>query len=503
MNKATRTALPLLVLVIVWMLPTPEGLTVHAMRFLAIFLAVILALILEPLPNSAVGMIGCVAAGSLQLVPLAEKSIAAMAAAAKAGTVAVMPVMSPANLNSSLGWALSGFVDSTVWLIFVAYMFAMGYEKTGLGRRIALALIKVLGRRALGLGFAAACADLVLAPFVPSNTSRSAGSVYPVIKNIPPMYDSLPDKDPRKIGAYLMWICIAATSVTSSMFYTGLAPNLLALNLIKSAPGVTDQAAVTISWMSWFWCMLPAGVILFLLVPLLTYVIYPPTQKLFAETPAWAAQELKKLGPLTRRETLMAIMALIALLLWIFGDKHLNATMVALLVLCLMILTNIVSWDDVVANKSAWNTLVWFATLVAMASGLARVGFLNWLSAIFATHLVGHSPMIIMFGLLALFYFAHYFFASLTAHTTALMPVLLATGAAAGLDIRLLGMMLAGCLGIMGILTPYGTGPSPVYYNSGYIEKKTFWIFGSVYGFIFFAVYAVFAFYWFPIALKF
>jgi L-tartrate/succinate antiporter len=141
--------------------------------------------------------------------------------------------------------------------------------------------------------------------------------------------------------------------------------------------------------------------------------------------------------------------------------------MVALVVLCLMIVTDVISWEDVVANKSAWNTLAWFATLVAMASGLARVGFLKWLSAIFASYLTGASPFVILFGLLALFYFAHYFFASLTAHTTALMPVLLATGAAAGVDIRLLGMMLAGSLGIMGILTPYGTGPSPVYYNTG------------------------------------
>jgi len=502
MDRKIKIAIPLLALVIIWALPAPEGLTVYAMRFLAIFMAVILALILEPLPNSAVGLIGCVTAGALQLVPLAEKSIAAIADAAKAGTTAVLPTISSANLGASLNWALSGFVDSTVWLIFVAYMFAMGYEKTGLGKRIALVLIKRLGGKSLGLGFATAMADLVLAPFIPSNTARSAGSVYPVVKNIPPMYGSLPDKDPRKIGAYLMWICIATTSVTSSMFYTGLAPNLLALSLVPKTPGITDPSTVAISWMNWFWCMLPIGVILFILVPVLTYMIYPPTQKTFADTPKWAAGELEKLGSITTKEILMAIMALIALLLWIFGDKYLNATMVALVVLCLMVITDVINWDDVISNKSAWNTLAWFATLVAMASGLAKVGFLKWLSAIFAAHLVGSSDFVILLGLLAVFYFSHYFFASLTAHTTALMPILLATGAAAGLDIRLLGMVLAGSLGIMGILTPYGTGPSPVYYNTGYIEKKTFWIFGSVYGFIFFAVYAVFALYWFPSALK-
>jgi L-tartrate/succinate antiporter len=287
------------------------------------------------------------------------------------------------------------------------------------------------------------------------------------------------------------------------MFFTGLAPNLLAVSLIGKAPGV-EAANVTMTWMQWFWCMLPAGAILFILVPLLTYVIYPPSQKHFPETPKWATAELEKLGPTTNKEWMMALMALIALLLWIFGGKIMNATMVALFVLCLMIVLDIINWDDVTSNKSAWNTLTWFATLVAMASGLARVGFLKWLGALFAGYLSGASIAVVLFGLMALFYFSHYFFASLTAHTTALMPVLLATGAAVpGIDMKLLGMMLAGCLGIMGILTPYGTGPSPVYYNTGYINKQTFWAFGSVFGFIFFAVYAVFAMYWFPTALNF
>jgi L-tartrate/succinate antiporter len=480
-----RAIIPIAVAAIVWMLPVPDGLTVNAMRYLGIFLAVILGLILEPLPNSAVGMIGVVLCGTLMLVP---------AAGGKAPTA-----------GQSLGWTLSGFVDGTVWLIFVAYMFAMGYEKTGLGKRIALLLMKSLGGKALGLGFATAIADLVLAPFIPSNTARSAGTVYPVVKNIPPMYGSLPENEPRKIGAYLMWICIATTSVTSSMFFTGLAPNLLALGLIAKAPGAEGLAPI--EWMDWFWCMLPAGVVLFLLVPILTYIIYPPTQKDFGETPKWAARELEKLGAITRKELLMILMATIALVLWIFGKRIFvgfsNATLVALIVLCLMVITDVISWDDVVANKSAWNTLVWFATLVAMASGLARVGFLSWLTQQCAAQLQGYSVMGVMFGLLCLWYFAHYFFASLTAHTTALMPVLLAAGAAVqGMDVRLLGMMFAGCLGIMGILTPYGTGPSPVYYNTGYIEKKTFWIFGSVYGFVFFAVYAIGALYWFPVILK-
>ena len=77
--------------------------------------------------------------------------------------------------RTALSWALSGFSNSTVWLIFGAFMFALGYEKTGLGRRIALLLVRAMGRRTLTLGYAVTIADTLLAPFTESSTySREA-----------------------------------------------------------------------------------------------------------------------------------------------------------------------------------------------------------------------------------------------------------------------------------------------------------------------------------------
>ena len=474
MNTRVKAIIPLVVAAIIWFLPVPEGLTPNAMRYFAVFMGVITALILEPLPGSAVGFIGIATAAALRLVPQANGAAA--------------------TTGSSLSWALSGFVDSTVWLIFVAFMFAMGYEKTGLGRRIALFLMKKMGGNALGLGYAISFADLSLAPFIPSNTARSGGTIYPVVKNIPPMYDSLPDKDRRKIGSYLMWTCLAATCTTSSMFYTAIAPNLLAVSMVaKAAP----QAVI--SWTDWFIAMAPACLLLFMITPLLTYIVYPPTQKSFPEAPKWAASELDKLGPLTMREITMAILAFIALCMWIFGGKIMNATLVAICAMCLMVIFKVVTWDDVISNKAAWNTLSWFATLVAMASGLGRVGFLKWLAGIASGYLAGHSVTTVRLGLLIVFYFSHYFFASLTAHTTAMLPILLATALAVpGIDMRMLALLLSGSLGIMGILTPYGTGPSPIYYNCGYITPKEFWILGSSYGMIYFVVFAGISMFWIP-----
>jgi L-tartrate/succinate antiporter len=362
-------------------------------------------------------------------------------------------------------------------------MFALGYQKTGLGKRIALVLVKAMGRRTLTLGYAIAIADLLLAPFTPSNTARSGGTIYPVIHHLPALYDSRPnDPSARRIGSYVMWVAITATSVTSSMFITSLAPNLLATELARKA------TQVEISWMDWFVAFAPVGVVLFVLTPLLAYWIYPPEVKQGEKIPLWAGEELARLGAVTRRELVLALLVVLALGLWIVGADFINATTVALLVISLMLVARVLAWEDVIGHAAAWNTLVWFATLIALAEGLNRVGFVKWLAQSIAQHLDGFSPLAAMLLLVAVFFFLHYMFASITAHVTAVLPVMLAVGAGIpGIPMPEFAMLLCLTFGIMGIISPYATGPSPVYYGSGYLPARDYWRLGAIFGAIYLA----------------
>ncbi|MCG3720747.1 anion permease, partial [Aliarcobacter butzleri] len=154
MSKQTlKLFVPIIVAIALWFVPAPEGLTQNAWHFLAIFFAVVVGLILEPVPAALVGFAGVSFVAVLGLV---------------------------GNSKESITWALSGFSNSVIWLIFAAFMFALGYKKTGLGKRVSLIMVKYMGKSSLGLGYAVAFSDLVLAPFMPSNTARSGGSVYPV-----------------------------------------------------------------------------------------------------------------------------------------------------------------------------------------------------------------------------------------------------------------------------------------------------------------------------------
>jgi L-tartrate/succinate antiporter len=174
---------------------------------------------------------------------------------------------------------------------------------------------------------------------------------------------------------------------------------------------------------------------------------------------------------------------------------------VAALVISLMVLTGVVSWNDIVSNKQAWNVWVWFATLVTLADGLNRVGFLSWFAKRSAA-LIAHfpiTPMIVM--LLVLFWAVHYCFASATAHTTAVLPVFLAAiVTVSGIPLKPVALLLVYSLGIQGVISPYAHGAAPIWYSAGYISTRDFWRIGAILGFIYMLVLLLVG---FPFLLKF
>jgi L-tartrate/succinate antiporter len=456
MNKpAVRALAPVMVAVALALAPAPPGLALPAWRLFALFAGVIVGVITEPVPAAVVGLIGL-------LVAAASGAFGDAAEATR--------------------WLLTGFSDATVWLIFAAFMFSLGFERTGLGRRLALLLVRRLGGSALGLGYAITLGDLVLAPFIPSNSARSGGIVLSVVRAIPPLYGSQPGPTARRIGAYLIATAFAATAITSSLFLTALAPNLLAVSLIQKSTGLV------IGWWEWLRGSLPTGFLLIAVTPWLIHRFYPPEIRRSPDVPAWAARELAAMGPPSRSERIMAALALLALGLWVLGGRWLSPTAVAIGIVVLMVILRVVTWDEILGHRAAWNILVWFATLITLADGLARSGFVAWGASRVALGVSTLSGVAAMIALLAAFFILHYLFASITAHVAALLPVTLAVAVAVpGLPVRTFALLLCYSLGLMGILTPYATGPAPLFYGSAFLPARSFWILGAALGLLFLA----------------
>jgi L-tartrate/succinate antiporter len=149
------------------------------------------------------------------------------------------------------------------------------------------------------------------------------------------------------------------------MFLTELAPNLLTVELVNKT------VHVNLTWIQWFIAFLPAGLVLPATTLALAHAVYPPELKKCPEVPAWALQQLEKLGRLTRKEVVLLSRVLLALGLWIFGAELMDLITAALVVVDLLVVTRTINWSDVLADRPAFNTLIWFGTLVPLAGGLA------------------------------------------------------------------------------------------------------------------------------------
>jgi len=170
---------PIAIAVVLALLPVPSGLAPYAWYFFSIFVGVIVGLVLEPLPGAAIAVIGITV-----VTVLGRFALFSPQQLSEAG-------FRPAN--AALTWALSGYSNSTVWLIFGAFILALAYSNTGLGHRIALVIIKRMGKSTLLLGYGIALADTILAPFIPSPTARSGGIIYPIANDLALDYGSKPN----------------------------------------------------------------------------------------------------------------------------------------------------------------------------------------------------------------------------------------------------------------------------------------------------------------------
>ncbi|CVB38740.1 DASS family sodium-coupled anion symporter [Serratia sarumanii] len=448
-------------LIIWFLIPVPEGVAPNAWQLLALFIGTIIAIIGKAMPIGAVSVIAI-------------------------ALVAVTGVTNPGKPGAALDDALSGFSNPLIWLIGFSIMISLSLNKTGLGARIGYYFISLFGKKTLGIAYALTLAETTLAPVTPSNTARGGGIIHPIMKSIADSFGSKPELNTSgKIGRYLSLVNYNINPVTSAMFITATAPNPLIVSLIAKG----THGSFELSWSMWAVAALVPGLCSLIVMPLVIYLLYPPEVRSTPDAPRFAREKLQALGPVTLPEKITLGVFALLLVLWagipamIFGPAlAVNPTTAALIGLAVLLATGVLSWEDVLKHKGAWDTVVWFSALVMMASFLGKLGLIGWLSQTVGNG-IDHMGMSWGGGtiLLTLIYlYSHYFFASTTAHVTAMFAAFFAAGIALGAPPALLGLILAFSSSLMMSLTHYGTGTAPIVFGSGYVTLGEWWKAGWV-----------------------
>jgi len=458
-SRVIRWAIVLGVAAGILLIPVPAGITPQSWRLLAIFAATITGSIVRPLPGGAMVLLG----------------------------VAALPLFKVLRIDE----ALTGYADPVVWLVLAAFFISRGMIKTGLGRRIALLFIKAIGRHSLGLGYALISTEAVLATVIPSTGARSGGIIFPIAKSLAETYDSTPGPTARRLGAYLMTTVYQCSVIVCAMYLTGQASNPIIAKLAK------DVTGIEITYARWITAALLPALVSLVLVPLLIYRIFPPEIKHTPAASEFASTELAKLGKPKWSEWLMLLVFVFVAVLWISPWFH-YAT-VAMIGIAILLLTGVLNFGDLISERGGWSVFIWYGGLVRMAEALGKTGITKRFAEAAATITLGWKWWLALAVLLLIYFYAHYGFASITAHATAMYAPFLIVILAAGAPPYVAILSLAYFSNLGAAVTHYGTTASPIYFGAGYVSQRTWWLIGLIVSFLTITVWTIVGFAWWKV----
>ena len=435
-------ALVAVYVIVVVVLPRPEGVSPAGWRRTGIFLATIAGLMIQPLPGAALVLL------SLTLLVL----------------IGALPASR----------VLAGYSAPSVWLVFVAMLMSRALRESGLSRRIALLFVRTVGHTSLGISYALSMTDVTLASGM-SITGRSGGIVLPVARSIAELFDSRPGATANRLGRFLMMAVYQSSAVSCAMFLTGQASNVLVAGFAAKLAGIS------VTWTSWLIAGLVPGLVSCAVVPWVVLKVLPPDITRTPEASNFARDQLTSMGRMGRNETIALVVFASVCILWMTTAWHgIDVSVVALGAFGALILTDVISWEHALREHAAWDIFVWYGGLLTLGEVLNESGstaaFAKWIGGGFA----GMPWLTVLILTIIVYFYAHYAFASVTAHALAMFQPFVLMLIAAGAPPLLAVYSLACMANLTAGLTHYGTTTAPMVYAEGYVTLREWWTVGLV-----------------------
>jgi len=443
--KRTARGMALLVLVylaIVYLIPRPVSVKPEGWRLTGIFLATIAGSITQPIPAGALVLLGV--------------TLSAMFG------------------GLTMEQALTGYADKSVWLVMAAFFISRALINNGLARRLALFFVRSFGKTTIGVCYALSLSDMVLAGMIPSNSARSGGVIMPIARSIAELYGSKPGATSALMGSFLITAVYQSVCVTAAMFYTGQASNPIAARM-------AGDFGYHVTWASWIAAASVPGLVSLFVIPRVVMWINRPEITHTPEAAAFAAAELKEMGRMRRGEKIVAAVFVLVCGLWVSSSwTKIDITVIALIGAMVLIITGVLSWEDVKSERAAWDIFIWYGGLIRLSEGLNQAGVTKAFAQGVSNTFSGFGWVGLFLIAIVIYFYAHYAFASITAHLLSMFPPFLAVLLAKGAPIGLLVYAFACFANFSAGLTNYGTTPTPIFFAQNYVSLKKWWQIGAL-----------------------
>ncbi len=446
-----KRAVPFALAIGIWFSPVPAGLTAPAWHLFAVFAAAIASVLIGAFP-------------------LLTDSMLAVGAVVLTGTI------TPAQ-------AYSGFANSSVLLVVIAFIVAQAVVRSGLGRRVSLFMVSHFGGSPLGLAYSIVLTDAAIAPAFPSNTARG-GVLFPIVLSVVKGAGSNPeDPEGRRLGGYLMFCAMASLAVSSALWMTATSCNPIGVQ-------IAQKAGLEIDFGKWFRVSSVPSLVAIGMLPLLVAKIFPPRVGATPEAPAAARKELAVMGPMSRDEWITALTFAVMVAGWVFGNAlNLNGTSVAFTGFGVLLVAGVLTLDDISKQGDTLATFLWLAVLFALSGQLNELGFMGYVGERLASGLGGLSWPTLYVTLIALYVGIHYMFVSQTSQMLALFGVFLDVGVRGGVPVPLMSFGLLFASSYFSVITPQGGSQNIIFAASGYLTQRELYKLGLITTLAFLAVY--------------
>jgi DASS family divalent anion:Na+ symporter len=440
-GRALRQTATMILAVVLWFVPAPDGLTTDAWRLFGLF-------------GTAIGSV------VINAFPILTAAVFAVAAA-------VLTNLLPAEK------AYAGFANGTILLIVLAFLVARSVVKCGLGTRIGHLMVSLFGRSTLGLSYSIFLVDTIIAPAFPSNTARS-GVIFPRAFSLADAAGARPgDATRQRLGTFLMFSGIVSLSLSSALWLTAMAANPLGTEIARAF-------GVDIGFGSWLIASsVPTLVGIALMPPLLRWLIGPEVNAT-PDAPAAARLALRALGPLHRDEKIVLASFLGMVVLWgSAATLGLDSTAIAFLGFGGLLATGVLTLQDIAKEGDVLATFIWFAVLFTLSSQLNELGFMGYLAQRIAGSLTGLSPLFAALVLIIAYVVLHYMFVSQTAHLLALFGVFLDVGVKLGVPATPLAFQLLFATNYFSAIAPQGSSANLLFAGSGLLSQRDMYRLGG------------------------
>jgi sodium-dependent dicarboxylate transporter 2/3/5 len=324
--------------ILLFYLPSPEGLGSEAHRTLIIVLVALTLIVSESIPLPAVAIL-----------------------------ILIMEVILGVATADSVA---SSFMSDAVFFIMGSLMLAVAIVYQGLDKRLALGVINITGNKTwrIVLGFVTISA--LLSSFIGEHTV--AAMMLPValalIRNA-----GIDTGKATKLSTILLFSIAYGCAIGSIGTPSGGGRNVIMIGYLS------DFGIAEISYLDWMKFAYPMLVLEIPVAAIVLWYTFTPEQKIMDSSVRKLKVQVAKTGKMTVNQIMSIVIFFVVFLGWIFLSPFIGLGIVALIGVFLYLTFGLIDWQEI-SNNTNWGVIMLFGAAISLGIQMKETGAALWVA---------------------------------------------------------------------------------------------------------------------------